>query len=100
MTHHITLDAEGRIFDMVALGAHLAKLTDRRQARGKRYSLSFLLSVIVLAKLSGQNRPSAIADWLKLRSDVLVKLSGERSPRGRRKACICWPLIYRPRAWY
>lgn len=72
MTHHITLDAEGRIFDMVALGAHLEKLTDRRQARGKRYSLSFLLSVIVLAKLSGQNRPSAIADWLKLRSDVLV----------------------------
>ena len=57
---------------MVALGAHLEKLTDRRQARGKRYSLSFLLSVIVLAKLSGQNRPSAIADWLKLRSDVLV----------------------------
>ena len=31
----ITLDTEGRIFDiMVALGAHLEKLTDRRQARG------------------------------------------------------------------
>ena len=72
MAHHITLNAEGKIFDVAAFVAHLEKLTDRRQARGKRYSLSFLLSVIVLAKLSGQNRPSAIADWLRLRADVLV----------------------------
>lgn len=72
MAHHITLEAEGRVFDVAALVEHLEKVTDSRHARGKRYRLSFLLAVIVLAKLSGQHRPAAIAEWVGLRSKLLV----------------------------
>lgn len=73
MAHHIILDTEGAVFDVAALVEHLARVTDHRQARGRRYPLSFLLAVIVLAKLSGQHRPTAIAEWVGLRSQMLVE---------------------------
>jgi predicted transposase YbfD/YdcC len=72
---HITLEgvlAEGVVFDVNALMQHLQQVSDRRSRRGIRYSLSFLLSVIILAKLCGQNKPSAIAEWVKLRGKQLV----------------------------
>ena len=75
MQDHITLEtvlSEGIVFDVNTLMRHLAEVSDRRSRRGRRYSLSFLLSVIILAKLCGQNRPSAIAEWVKLREKQLV----------------------------
>ncbi len=75
MQDHITLEAvlaEGIVFDVNALMEHLEEVSDRRRKRGRRYSLSFLLSVIILAKLCGQNKPSAIAEWMKLRERQLV----------------------------
>jgi len=38
------------------------RLRDPRKAKGKRYSLVMLLVVILLAKLSGQDKPGEIAD--------------------------------------
>lgn len=76
MTDHITLDktvAEEIGFDVNALLEQLNGVTDMRQARGIRYSLTFLLGVIILAKLAGQHKPSAIAQWVKLRRRQLVK---------------------------
>src|SRR5690606_2749170 len=76
MTDHITLDktvSEEIGFDVNALLEQLKDVTDRRQARGIRYSLTFLLGVIILAKLAGQHKPSAIAQWVKLRRRQLVK---------------------------
>lgn len=73
MAHHIILDEEGAVFDVAGLVEHLARVTDHRQARGKRYPLSYLLTVIVLAKLCGQHRPSAIAEWVGLRSPMLTE---------------------------
>ena len=75
MSNHITLDesvvaAVG--FDVNNLLAQLQAVTDRRQARGVRYGLPFLLGVIILAKLAGQHRPSAIAQWVELRQTELV----------------------------
>jgi predicted transposase YbfD/YdcC len=75
MQDHITLEgvlAEGVVFDVNALMEQLEQVSDRRNRRGRRYSLSFLLSVIILAKLCGQNKPSAIAEWVKLREKQLV----------------------------
>ena len=75
MAHHITLDesvvaAAG--FDVNELLEQLEAVTDRRHAQGVRYPLPFLLAVIILAKLAGQHRPSAIAQWVKARQVQLV----------------------------
>lgn len=75
MGNHIIFEdamAEGVVFDVNVLMEHLEKVTDQRKLRGKRYPLPFLMAVIVLAKLSGENRPSGIAEWVKLRRKQLV----------------------------
>lgn len=60
-------------FDANGLLEQLKEVADPRQARGKRYALSFLLGVIILAKLAGQHKPAAIAQWVKMRQPLLVK---------------------------
>lgn len=75
MQDHITLEGvllEGVVFDVNALIEHLQQVSDQRNRRGIRYSLPFLLSIIIMAKLCGQNKPSAIAEWVKLREKLLV----------------------------
>jgi hypothetical protein len=75
MENHITFEefmAQGAVFDVTALMEYLQRVSDQRQRRGRRYSLSFLIVMIVLAKLSGQNKPMGIAEWLKMRRKQLV----------------------------
>ena len=72
---HITLEngqEEGFVFDIGELMEKLEQLADPRKARGKRYRLSFLLTVILLAKLAGEDTPKGIAEWLKLRRRQIV----------------------------
>ena len=57
----------GFVFDVSELMERLGQVTDQKKARGKRYSLPFLLTAILLAKLAGEDTPKGIADWLKLR---------------------------------
>ena len=58
---------DGRIvFEVKALIEHLEQVPDERKARGKRYRLSLLLALIVLAKLAGEDKPTGIAQWLWL----------------------------------
>ena len=64
---------EGIVFDIGALTQYLKHITDVRKARGQRYSLEFLLVLIILAKLAGENKPKGIAEWLQLRRKQLVK---------------------------
>jgi predicted transposase YbfD/YdcC len=59
----------------------LAALPDRRHRRGKRYALPLLLLLIVLAKLSGEDRPSGIADWVAHRRALLAQALGAKLPR-------------------
>lgn len=61
------------VFDLGALWRHLAALSDRRHSRGRRYALPLLLLLIVLAKLSGEDRPSGIADWIRHRRAQLAE---------------------------
>ena len=64
------------LFSVQALAAHLATVPDRRKRRGRRYPLPPLLALAVLAKLAGQSRLEALADWAKLRADDLARLFG------------------------
>ena len=51
----IEIEGDGILLHIGFLHDHLAKIPDKRCARGKRYSLAILLLVIILAKLSGEN---------------------------------------------
>jgi predicted transposase YbfD/YdcC len=52
---------------------HLQNIQDTRKRRGIRYTVSSVLLFIILAKLCGQNNPSAIADWVQNRQDWLCE---------------------------
>jgi predicted transposase YbfD/YdcC len=61
------------VFDLNGLYAHLERLTDQRDPRGVRYQLADALSLIILAKLGGEDEPRGMADWLKHRAELLVR---------------------------
>lgn len=67
-------------FSLQALATHLQSVPDRRHARGKRYPLAPLLALAVVAKLAGQSRLEALADWAKLRAAELAHLFGLQRP--------------------
>ena len=72
---HITLEngqEEGFVFDVGDLMEKLQQLVDPRKDRGKRYTLPFLLVVILLAKFAGEDTPKGIAEWIKLRRRQIV----------------------------
>ncbi len=69
-----TVNENGIVYDLGSLLDYFYKLVDPRKARGKRYQLETLLILVFLAKLSGVDGPSAIADWCQARRAVLVAL--------------------------
>lgn len=78
-----TSDSAPRLFDVGALQSRLERLTDQRKRRGKRYALPILLLLAILAKLSGEDRPAGIADWVALRGAQLriaLGLTWKRMP--------------------
>jgi disulfide oxidoreductase YuzD len=74
---------EGQLFDIGSLHAEFRQLRDTRKARGKRYPLEMILTLIVLAKVCGEDKPSGIAEWVKHRMEWLceaLQLSWKRMP--------------------
>jgi predicted transposase YbfD/YdcC len=63
----------GQVFDMGSLYARFCELQDKRKARGKRYLLATILTILVLAKLCGEDKPSGIAEWAKHRTELLCE---------------------------
>src|SRR5262245_31282358 len=61
-----------RVFDLNSLYAHFEKLTDQRKRRGVRYPLAAALTLIILAKLGGEDGPTGMAQWLAHRVELLV----------------------------
>ena len=57
------ISAEGVVYDKKSVYGRIQNLKDLRKARGKRYSLTTVLMVVLLAKLSGADTPTAIAEW-------------------------------------
>jgi predicted transposase YbfD/YdcC len=73
----------GCVFDVRGLCDRFAQLTDKRHARGKRYRLEWVLVLVVLAKLSGEDQPTGIAQWVHLRAEFLreaLAISWRRLP--------------------
>jgi len=68
------ISENGIEFDMGSVYARLNKLTDIRKAKGKRYSLTMVLMIILMAKLCGEDTAMEIADWAKNRQAELVEI--------------------------
>lgn len=81
LSFDVNLRPEGVVIDPESLFAALAKLQDRRDARGLRYALVTVLVFIVLAKLCGEDHLRGIAQWVELRKDVLAEALGLAKPQ-------------------
>ena len=76
-------EKEGIVFNIRDLVDQLNQLTDPRDRRGKVYELGSLLGMIFLAKLSGEDKPYSIYEWIRNRRTLFVKLfdlKKERTP--------------------
>ncbi len=73
--------ATGMLYDLGSVYEGLSKITDKRKARGKIYRLETILMIVVLAKLSGEDKPSGIADWGKHHGTELAELLHLKKPR-------------------
>jgi len=68
------LNAGGMEYDQGSVYDRFCKLSDLRGVHGKRYELEGVLTIVVLAKLCGEDKPMGIAEWAKHRKEELVKL--------------------------
>jgi len=66
----------GKVFNMVSLYSRFQEMQDTRKNRGKRYALATILIGMFLAKLCGEDKPSGIAEWVKLREKWLTGMLG------------------------
>jgi predicted transposase YbfD/YdcC len=73
-TFDVNIDPAGWVLDLDSLYAALARLRDKRRARGVRYALVTVLTYVVLAKLSGQDSLAGIAHWVRLRMKMLAQM--------------------------
>lgn len=71
---HQDVDENGLVFDLGSLYEYLQRISDTRKAKGKVYPLVSLLALMILAKLSGEDKPSGIADWVAHRIEPLFQM--------------------------
>jgi predicted transposase YbfD/YdcC len=69
----VQVEAEGCVIDLGSLYADLARVHDKRHARGLRHALVTVLVYILLAKLAGQDRVYGISQWVKHRQAALAE---------------------------
>ena len=62
-----------QFFDVGSLYAKLLRLGDNRKPKGLRYRLETILVIMILAKLCGEDNPSAIAEWAQHRTGLLCE---------------------------
>jgi predicted transposase YbfD/YdcC len=68
------LNAGGMEYETGSVYDCFCKLTDLRSRHGKRYELAALLTIMVLAKLCGEDKPMGMAEWANHRQEELVQL--------------------------
>ncbi len=81
LAFEINLQPDGCLFDVGSLFEALCGLQDQRDARGLRYSLTTVLSYLVLAKLAGENHLRGIAQWVERRKEQLADFFGLAEPQ-------------------
>ncbi len=67
-------EVEGIVFNLADLAQYLNQLTDPRDQRGKVYELGTILSMIVLARLSGQEKPHGVFKWIRDQQEAFEKM--------------------------
>lgn len=70
----------------------LLGVNDRRSKRGQRYEASVVLTLMLLAKLAGEQTVSGIAEWVRLRAEWVraqVPFKDERLPCANTYAYVC-----------
>ena len=83
LSNEIMLPQEAIGFEINSMYAHFCEMTDQRHRRGIRYPLPIAMTMVVLAKLGGEDGPKGMADWLSNRIEFLVenlKLSRKSVP--------------------
>ncbi|MCD8524585.1 MAG: ISAs1 family transposase [Gammaproteobacteria bacterium] len=65
---------DGIDVNIVELRARLSQLTDSRNRRGRIYELGMVLVLVLLAKLSGEDKPAGIAGWIRHRKKAIVEM--------------------------
>ena len=78
--------------DAQSLYEVLAGVPDGRKRRGKRYPAALVLTLLLLAKMSGEGKLSGVAQWARLRIDwVQAHLPLERAklPCGNTYHNVC-----------
>jgi predicted transposase YbfD/YdcC len=69
---HVEKEAvEGLTIDPASLYCAFAQVTDGRKAKGKRYPLPLLLTLLLLGKLAGETGINGIVDWVNERAGWL-----------------------------
>lgn len=74
------ISVNGIEFNKGSIYDRLCRLTDLRGVNGRRYRLETVLMIVIMAKLCGEDTPTAIAEWAKHRQAELVKLLGLSRP--------------------
>jgi len=75
------INVDGVEYDRGSVYERFGQLTDIRKAKGKRYRLETVLTIIVLAKLCGCDRPMEIAEWAKNHQEQIIKLLQLKRPK-------------------
>jgi len=71
----------GKVFNLVSLYNRFQGVEDKRKPKGKRYALATILMGIFLAKLCGEDKPSGIAEWVRLRERWITRMLGLKRER-------------------
>jgi hypothetical protein len=60
--------------DIAEVYREFERVPDQRKRRGVRYPLAVLLTIALIAKLSGYSQVRALAEWARQRADELAVL--------------------------
>jgi predicted transposase YbfD/YdcC len=71
----------GQVFNMISLYDRFQEVRDSRKPKGKRYALATILMGMFLAKLCGEDKPSGIAEWVRLREQWITRMLGVKRER-------------------
>ena len=66
----------GQVLNLVSLYDRFQGVQDKRKPKGKRYALATILMGMFLAKLCGEDKPSGIAEWVRLREEWITRMLG------------------------
>src|SRR5438270_10604807 len=67
-------DQEALRIDAASLYRAFEQVKDGRKAKGKRYPLALILTLLMLGKLAGETTIAGIVDWIKERKALLKHL--------------------------